>query len=81
MVKPGAIYHIKCKSHGVDYIGKTGRAAKVGMYDHRVITYEDARRSHSLEQKIVEEKEIISERRSTRNVKRVDYKALAKDNC
>ena len=46
------------------------------MYDHRVITHDDARRSHSLVQEIVEEKEIIGERRSTRNVKRVDYKAL-----
>ena len=48
MDKPGAVYHIKCKNHGVDYIGLTGRAAKVRMYDHRVITNEDARLSHSL---------------------------------
>ena len=63
MDKPGAEYHIKCKSHGVDYIGETGRAAKVRMYDHRVITHDNARRSHSLVQDKVEEIEIIGERR------------------
>ena len=77
MDKPGAVYHIKCKNHGVDYIGETGRAAKVRMYDHRVITHDDSRRSHSLRQEKAEEiDEIIGERRSTRNVKRVDYKAM-----
>ena len=81
MDKPGAVYHIKCKNHRVDYIGETGRAAKVRMYDHRVITHDDSRRSHSLRQEKAEEiDEIIGERRSTRNVKRVDYKAMDSGN-
>ena len=28
MDKPGAVYHISCKAHGVDYVGETGRAVK-----------------------------------------------------
>ena len=46
--KPGAIYSIKCKTHGNHYVGETGRAAKERLYEHRVISHKDAKRSHSL---------------------------------
>ena len=47
------------------------------MYDHQVITHNDSRRCHSLGQEKVEEiEEIIGDRKSTRNVRRVDYKAM-----
>ena len=76
MDKPGAIYHIECKAHNVDYVGETGKQAKERMYQHRVISHKDAKRSHSLgvdKEEIVEEQNV---RRSSRNNKRVDYKAL-----
>ena len=55
MDKPGAVYHIKCESHHVDYIGETGRQTKTRMYEHRVITHKDSKRSHYLLEEKVEE--------------------------
>ena len=80
MDKPGAVYHIKCESHHVDYIGETGRQTKTRMYEHRVITHKDSKRSHSLLEEKVEEEVILGSRRSQRNVQRVDYKALNNGN-
>ena len=48
MDKPGALYYINCKAHGVDYVGETGRAVKERMYEDRVVSHDDMRRSHSL---------------------------------
>lgn len=77
MDKPGAVYHISCKAHGVDYVGETGRAVKERMYEHRVISHKDAKRSHSLIEKEEEiEEQHLGARRSSRNTKRIDYKAM-----
>ena len=48
MDKPGAIYHIKCSAHNVEYVGETGKQTKQRMYQHRVIPHKDFKRSHSL---------------------------------
>ena len=74
--KPGAIYAIKCQKHDGLYVGQTGRAAKDRFYEHRVINCHDAKRSHSLGEKQMPAVEPTGERRSTRNAKKVDYKAL-----
>ena len=77
MDKPGAIYHINCKAHGVDYVGETGRAVKERMYEHRVMSHKDSNRSHSLtmpEEKEREQPQGV--RRSARSTKRIDYKVL-----
>ena len=75
--KSGAIYSIKCSKHDGHYVGETGRAARVRFYEHRVMDHDDARRSHSLgERKALERAEPTGERRSNRNVKKVDYKAM-----
>ena len=75
--KPGAIYSIKCKAHGNHYVGETGRAAKERLYEHRVITHKDAKRSHSLGDEDANPlSEPQGERRSQRGVQRKDYKAM-----
>ena len=77
MDKPGALYYINCKAHGVDYVGETGRAVKERMYEHRVVSHDDMRRSHSLivEKEKPEERQ-IGERKSARQTKKIDYKAM-----
>ena len=79
MDKPGVIYSIKCHAHNSHYVGETGRAGKERLYEHRVISHLDSKRSHSLEKVEVANLEQEGDpqvRRSKRNLKRVDYKTL-----
>ena len=77
MDKPGVVYSIYCNAHQAHYIGETGRAARERFYEHRVISHKDSKRSHSLPTEIVDiPQESENIRRSKRDVKRVDYKAL-----
>ena len=77
MDKPGAIYYINCKAHGVDYVGETGRAAKERMYDHRVVPHKDSKRCHSLvKEKEQPQEDPIPVRKSSRKTQRKDYRAM-----
>ena len=77
MDKPGAIYHIKCSAHNVEYVGETGKQTKQRMYQHRVIPHKDFKRSHSLIEPPKEnQNDIVGTRKSSRNVQRKDYKAM-----
>ena len=79
MDKPGAIYSIRCHGHNSHYIGETGRMAKERMYNHRVISHNDATRTQSLDNKEKEKCDNpppLGSRRSQRNVARKDYKAM-----
>ena len=49
--KPGAIYSVKCKAHGDHHVGQTGRAVKERLYEHRVISHDNAKRTHTLGEK------------------------------
>ena len=44
----GVVYSVESHSHGSLYVGMTGRAARERFYEHRVVSHEDAKRSHSL---------------------------------
>ena len=58
-------------------MGETGRAAKERLYEHRVITHKDAKRSHSLGDEDANPlSEPQGERRSQRGVQRKDYKVM-----
>ena len=79
MDKPGVVYSVECHSHGSLYVGMTGRAARERFYEHRVVSHEDAKRSHSLGNRIEKdqvEQEIVGVRRSCRNTERKDYKSM-----
>ena len=70
---------VECHSHGSLYVGMTGRAARERFYEHRVVSHEDAKRSHSLGNRIDKdqvEQEIVGVRRSCRNTERKDYKSM-----
>ena len=74
---PGALYHIRYSAHNVDYVGETGKQTKQRMYQHRVITHKDFKKSHSLIEPPKENrKNIQGTRKSSRNVQRRDYKAM-----
>ena len=66
-----------CEKHKDDYTGETDRAMKMRGYEHKIITHKESEESHSIK---VEKEEVVTEpettRRSTRNTKRLDYKAL-----
>ena len=77
MDKPGALYHIKCSAHNVDYVGETGKQTKQRMYQHRVIPHKDFKKSHSLIEPPKEnQNDIQGTRKSSRNTQRKDYKAM-----
>ena len=74
---PGALYHIRYSAHNVDYVGETGKQTNQRMYQHRVITHKDFKKSHSLIEPPKENrKNIQGTRKSSRNVQRRDYKAM-----
>ena len=76
MDKPGVVYSIYCKAHDNHYVGETSRAAKERLYEHYVMSHEDSKKSHSLQQQEVEEVIMENIRRSQRGVTRKDYKAM-----
>ena len=77
MDKVGAIYEVVCKKHNDDYTGETDRALKVRGYEHKIITHKDSEKCHSIKDQNKEEtEEPMTRRRSSRNIKRRDYKAM-----
>ena len=78
--KTGAVYYNNCKKHEkMDYVGETDRVLRERLYEHRVITHKEAKRSASISH-TGEEPELITSqrptRKSSRNTKRVDYKKM-----
>ena len=58
-------------------MGETGRAAKERLYEHRVISHKDAKRSHSLGDVDANPlSEPQGERKSQRGAQRKDYNAM-----
>ena len=60
------------------YVEETGRAAREKFYYYQVVDHNYVKISHSLVERIIynERIEPTGERRSSRNVKKVDYKAM-----
>ena len=73
------IYEIKCLKHNENYIGETSRALKRRGYEHRVVSHEDSKKSHSIKTKNSGPTNISSPtptRRSNRNTPKKNYKDL-----
>jgi len=81
--KSGIVYHVKCKAHNSQYVGETGRAMKVRGYEHKIVSHQDASRSHSIENPTTTtQPEPEPTRRSNRIAakEKIDYKTLNSGN-
>ena len=77
--KTGAVYYNKCKKHEKkDYVGETDRVLRERLYEHRIITHKEAKRSASISHPEETEENTSQKptRKSSRNVKRKDYKKM-----
>ena len=79
--KTGAVYYNTCKKHpGNTYVGETERVLRERLYEHRVIDHKTAKRYASISNQEEDEEEKNKEqrktRKSSRNIKKVDYKAI-----
>ena len=68
-LKHGALYHIKCSAHNLEYEGETGRQKKQRMYQQRDIPQKDFKVSHYLVEPPNENhNNIVGTRKGSRNV-------------
>ena len=83
----GAIYEINCTRHNESYIGESGRSLKARLYEHRVVSHNESKTSHSLKKENIGEGQLrgVGERSGTEVVRqskrlrikeRVNYKDL-----
>ena len=74
--KVGAVYQINCGKHKELYIGETNRALKKRGYDHRVVTHKNSEESYTLKKDEQNNEGDEIGRKSRRNIKKKDYKAI-----
>ena len=78
--KAGVLYQVDCAKHTTSYIGETERSLKLRAYDHRVISHLDSTICHSIAPKRItpptSNDSNGATRKSSRNIKKIDYKAL-----
>ena len=78
--KTGVVYYNTCRKHPEStYVGETERVLRERMYEHRIIDHKTSERAASInhpEDPIEEPSTSRGTRRSTRNIRRKDYKAM-----
>ena len=80
--KTGAVYYNECKKHRdpkKDYVGETDRVTRKRMYEHRIIDHKTSERAASInhpEDPMEEPSSKRGTRRSARNIRKKDYKAM-----